>query len=287
MIKIGLIVTGGCERLGLAPSLQRHFRDQLNADVSFEIADQVESFTSAPVVVEAELSDVPTTLDRFVRALIAEVELGRFDLVVAVDDLELCNMGQIPVVVSALGTAVRRYLGEIGPLTHSFDERLRTRTSFHLFSPMVEAAFFPEPEAIIRAGAVVPSRFDWPRHDFEVFEVDDADFLRPPDNPNPDLRGRTWAIPERHRHPKAYLKFLAEPGDPTCSARRYRETVQGAAALRELDWEKVLAIPAYGKLARSMIEDIAWFVDAAPPASGTSHEATRFVTRPGNVLRNV
>jgi hypothetical protein len=154
---------------------------------------------------------------------------------------------------------------------------------------MVEACFFPEPEALNRAGKALgrESRFRWPAIDFEAFEVDDPDFLAPPDNRNPDLRTKTWAIADRGRHPKAYLRFLCQPDDPSCRdrQRRYQESRQGAAALRLLDWSLLLAQPAYGRFVRSMIADIADAAGVELNVQGEVHPDTR--TGNGRLLRNL
>lgn len=81
------------------------------------------------------------------------------------------------------------------------------------------------------------------------------------------------------------MRFLAQPNDPKCLKKAYRETKHGAAALAGLDWNVVLAQPTFGRLTRSMFEDVALALGVALPMQGTAHPATK-VPQP-MLLRNV
>lgn len=285
MKRVGLIVTGRCEAIALPASLQRYF-GQLGADAVFECAQQVNSFTSAPIARPPQIG-VRTNADNFAAALCAHVEGDRYDFVVGVDDVEAGNFGNESTIAGVLREGVESHIGSMREGSR-LRPRLRTSASFHLLGPMVEALFFPDPEAIARTDPRRPSLFPWPERDFEDFEVDDPEFLAHPVVMHPpDLRERTWAIEGRARHPKAYLRFLVQP-DAYGTNPRYRETHEGVAALRELDWNEVVTESAFGRLARSLLDDIAWALDVDFPARhGELHEGTRFANRADYLLRNI
>ncbi len=285
MKRIGLIVTGRCEALALPQSLQSYF-EQLGADVAFECAQQVNSFTSAPVARPPQIG-VRTNADNFAAAVCAHVEESQYDFVIGVDDVEPGNFGNEAAVVAVLREGLDGHLAAM-PEGNRLRPSLKAKASFHLIGPMAEALFFPDPESIARTGALRPSLFQWPARDFEDFEVDDPEFLAQPVVTHPpDLRARTWAIEGRARHPKAYLRFLVQP-NPYRTSPRYQETRQGVAALRELDWNKLVAESSLGRLARSLLDDLAWALDVDFPARhGDLHESTRFGGRPHNLLRNI
>ncbi len=158
---------------------------------------------------------------------------------------------------------------------------VRERCSFHLLAPMIEAYFFGEPAALTRAGATRAAQVDGKTRDLEEFLTADADFLAPPDG------GAVWARPERARHPKCYLQFLC---DPTGTQRRaYRETKEGVAALRALDWPAVLEPVSYVRFARAFLADLAEGLgrhDVLASFQGEPHALTSR-REPGNVLRNL
>jgi hypothetical protein len=286
MKKVVLIVTGECERRGLAASLQRYF-----PSARFEQPQLRDSFTSARL----KLTDLPggprpRQVDRLAAAMVAVTDPGRTgerpDLVIAVDDVELPNLDQVDVVVSQLREAVRHHLA-IYPWAsdrrrEQVTQRLREHCSFHLLCPMVEAYFYGEPAALTRAGAQIPSSVDGRALDVEDFITHDPPFLEVPD------REKYWAKPDRQRHPKHYLQYLCDPvGDEqNPSPSRYRETHGGVKALRELDWSGALSQEAHARLARSLFTDLAEALEVDNPLPGTCHPET---SNPGPeaVLRNL
>ncbi len=283
---VGLIVTGKCEQKGLCDSLARVF-----PEARFELLDRVESFTSADVR-ELPESVVPgTTLDKFAASLVAAVEEEPPDLVVALDDLELINAPHPEQVAGRVRDAVHAHLSR-HPWTseatrEKVTQRVRARCSFHLLAPMVEAYFFAEPEALVRAGASRPSRVDAAAIDLEAFVTDDPDYLGHPPVPHKQSpKRKSWAIPlsERSRHPKHYLRFLCDPANPYTD--RYVETKGGAEALRELDWSRVFAHRERVRLARSLFEDIADRLGVPHPFPGEGHPATSDF-KSARVLRNL
>jgi hypothetical protein len=158
-------------------------------------------------------------------------------------------------------------------------EQLRERASFHLFSPLVEAYFFGEPEALARAGAdKAPSLFDPSHSDVEAFVVDDPRFLAP------GSVKAAWSKSDRARHPKRYVQYLCDPTGE--GAAPYRETHEGAAALRTLAWDQVLAAQGFVRHARAVFSDIAEAAGLAQsPFPG--EEAALTARRDDGLLRNI
>ena len=132
---------------------------------------------------------------------------------------------------------------------------------------MVEAYFFGEPAALIRAGATRPAELDAARH-LEAFATVDPAFLA-----TPNLRDHPWRSEDRRYHPKRYLRFLNDPTDE--GTRRYRETRQGRDALAELDWGQVFAYEPTGiAFARSLFDDLADALHLPSPVPGACHPLT-------------
>jgi hypothetical protein len=279
--RVGLLVTGKCEERGLGGSLERVF-----TDVRFEVLDRIESFTSADLR-ELPETDVPSTLMKFAASLVAAVEEDPPDLVVAIDDLELVNAPHPELVAHRMRDAVQHHLQHHAwpseATRQKVLQRVRERCSFHLFAPMVEAYFFAEPEALVRAGGTRPARLDASSPDLERFLTDDPEYLQHPDVPHQQKR-KSWAIPERARHPKHYLRFLCEPTQPHTD--RYVEARGGAEALRKLAWGGVFAHAERVQLARALFEDIADRLGVPHPFPGEGHPATANF-KAARILRNL
>ena len=289
--RVGLIVTGKCEHRGLGESLMRIF-----PDVRFEVLgrEPADSFTSADIR-QMPASPTPSTLQKFVARLVAAVEPGGReeppDLVMAIDDLELVNAPHPALVVDRVRQAVRTHLqsypGTSASARQKVIQRVRERCSFHLLAPMVEAYFFADPAALLRAGATRLSQVDATTIDLESFVTQDSDYLQHPDVPHQQHPERkSWAIPmpERAQHPKHYLRFLCDPSDP--HTRRYAEAKGGAEALRLLAWTQVFSDTACVQFARSLFEDLSLGLDAPHPFPGTAHPATADFKN-AQVLRNL
>jgi hypothetical protein len=282
-MRVALLVTGKTEEV-LDQALQEVF-----PEVEFVMRPRRDGFTSQPLRSPPLLHALgtaprPTDVERLASALVAEVEPGRRDqtppdLVVLVDDLELVNQAWPGRAIEHVRTAVEKHLAQHPwPSASSRDrayERVRERCSFHLLAPMVEAYFFREPAALLRAGAKRASRFDAAAADVEAsFLVDDPDFLGVPDRPARE-KLPPWATPDRKQHPKRYLQFLCDPSGK--DARAYVETDGGRAALRSLDWPAVLAPEEHVRFLRSLIHDLADALgqhDVAERYAGTTHPLT-------------
>ncbi len=294
MKRVVLLVTGETE-LALHQSLKQIF-----PNVEFSVYKR-DGFTSAALPSMPILKEGTTYLEKLAEFLVAEVEPGRRDqkapdVVVLVDDLELCNVAQPQRAIEHVRRAVQAHVaahkwpGDVSP-NHVL-ERLRERCSFHLFCPMIEAYFFAESAALERAGANRPSLFDATAVDAEQFYVDDPDFTTPENRLNQKSLPR-WATSDREKHPKRYLQFLCDPSGT--SPRPYFEVDKGPgrrsgqAALRHLDWSKVLATKQHVQFVRSLIHDIADALDERDVKSqfpGATHPLT-WPPPANNVLRNV
>ncbi|MFE8602909.1 hypothetical protein [Archangium violaceum] len=239
------------------------------------------------------MSPAPSTLQNLASRLVADVVEADDppDLLIALDDLELVNAPHPELVVARVREAVLMHMERHDWTSQAAREKatrlVRERCSFHLLAPMVEAYFFAEPEALVRAGAIRTSRFDAETTDLEAFVTDDPDYLSHPVVPHKQSpKRKSWAIPlpERARHPKHYLRFLCDPTDPL--TRRYAETQGGAAALCKLDWSRVFAHTERVRLARSLFEDIADRLGVPHPFPGEGHPATSDFKN-ARVLRNL
>lgn len=293
MKRVVLLVTGDAEAHSLHRSLQKLF-----PEATFEKPHKRDSFTSCTLPPEPVWNrnlKAPTSAEKLAQALIAEVEPGRrdkspADLVLLVDDLELCNKDHPERAIHHLRKAVERHL-ERHPWPSSKSqnqarERLAQRCSFHLFAPMLEAYFFADPNALSQAGATRPSKMDALERDVEDFLVDDPDFQDRPNRP-PGEELPPWATPERTRHPKQYLQFLCDPSGSL--PRAYKETQGGQSALHHLNWNAVFQPQAFVRFARSLIYDVADSLgNSIIPAQfqGQTHPLT-WPPSPQSLLRNI
>jgi hypothetical protein len=280
-IRIALIVTGDMEKRALGASLHRVFP---SADVEWVDTQRTDCFTSC------KLGDVPvlrspsgadSSVTKLANALIAAADPGRkglsANLAIAVEDLEVCNRLQPERVVKWVRDAVEDalrddVLREWWPSADRRErcrQRVQERCSFHLFSPMTEAYFFGEVDALARAGAQHSARID-PTSDLESFKTDDKDYL------NPTTEHEHKEDPAHH--PKEYRRFLCRPGD-------YKETAGGVDALKLLDWAAVTERREHVLFARSLFADIAEAVGAPSPFPGETHPLTR--VRSGGLMRNL
>lgn len=177
------------------------------------------------------------------------------DLVLAIGDVELHNLGQETLLVAHMRAALQQHLTsdpDAGAL-------LKERCAYHLLRPMVEASFFGDGATLGRAGVAEAHRQPPLRaRDVEEFESVDV---------NPDWRqlcaegsqrnGPWW----RHeRHAAEYLIHLTgRPG-----ATRYGKTNTGVAALSSLPWVDVIDTEPSPYL-RALFDDLAaWFGAPSP-----------------------
>lgn len=294
MTLVSLIVTGVSERLGL-PS----FLTKLFPEVEFAPL-QVTSFTSSRIrpYCPTNTTAIPV-IDKFASAIIASIDPGRNrpegrvpDFVVAIDDLELCNIDQPDRVVDELSSAVRRGIQTAFPSTGRQEKcarRLVDAASFHLLCPMLEAYFFADPIAILRA--TERSIFEIvPEKDLEDFETCDTAYLQkhahlPTSQAPVPMQPNTqeWFA----KHPKEYLRHLSS--DPQTGLAKYRESQHGSSALKQLSPLQALAIATQRRFLRSMVYDLADALNTQLPAEivGDCHPVTSHQARSNRVLRNI
>ncbi|MGM0575152.1 MAG: hypothetical protein ACQEXJ_05415 [Myxococcota bacterium] len=293
-MRIRFIVTGDVERAALVPSIKRLF-----TLVAPETEPEWLPPQKVPATTTSRLrhSTPPSApMRRLAKAMIMEASEGEdgtpADLVVAVDDLELANFDQPDVVCEHLRQAIDDEIGE-RQLSMRAEQRLRDRLkercSFHLLAPMVEAYFFGEHDALVRAGCA-PSVQPHLRNanDVESFFSTDTDWLPVCQARNQHQAAAGFPWWEEERHAKHYLEYLVdrEGGD-------YDEMVGGRRALEDLDWQAVGQATGSVALVRAMMEDIA--DTFAPPlpnpiGAGTPSRVTypsRQVRRRDLRLRNL
>lgn len=282
MATIALIVTGDMERLALAESLTRVF-----PEAKFLESQKVDSFTSGQVTwPPPQRPGLLSNIEKFAIAMIAALDPGRRkprpDRVVGIDDLELANLERPEAVIGAfrcaLTTALERQAAATGQRTfNKMSKNVREKCSFHLLVPMCEAYFFADPAALKAAGCTRPAKLT-PNCDPEQFTVIDP---KCSEVFSGDQQAPEWAIdlPTRLRHPKHYLDFLSGS---------YRETHQGNAALRAVDWDRVLTHQQHCRFLRSLFQDIedALGIDQ-PQFPGDTHPLTSDWRNPDRILRNL
>jgi hypothetical protein len=293
MPQVALIPTGAMEHAALAPALKRVF-----PGVSFvprPSTRHLNGFTSRDVsqLVGASPGPIPTELDELAGELVNAVLPGRrgaaADFAFVIEDLELVNDHQPALVAQVFRDAVDRFIVDNWPSmqarTRAYD-RVRECCSFHLFRPMTEAYFFADPAALQRAGAAQAHQLR--DGNLEEFQTNDHQFshLLPDTRPKNDRR--IIDMPDRERHPKSYMHYLC---DPTLVDRksRYKETKGGADALRDLDWQQVLAAPPHCPFLHAFLDDLAealnqrpTFVDATQASPATKCFAVQ-----NRLLRNL
>jgi hypothetical protein len=295
LTKVAILVTGDLERVALAPSLRAMF-----PDVEFT-THKVNSITSttvgSPPSSRALREGAPAyeLIRRLWKMVTVPVNQGErpADFAVAVDDVELFNLlphGSPAAVVELVRKAPAAFLCE-----QFSDDRARTRhadtlrqqCSFHLLCPMVEAYFFGEPAALLRAGVPTSRAPQLRAGDLEDFTVNDPAFAAPTAPAWQQQRARRVSgglNPDKH--PKDYLDFLRDPTELT-----YSETTDGVRALETLAWPRIGASDTEVTLLRSLFEDLSDALGVVNPLGpGVTHSATwpaRLVNRNALSLRNL
>jgi hypothetical protein len=274
MPRIKLIVTGLLERKALGDALRQAFpSDREGIDVEWDTPRKVDEVTTNPLKAGAEPDGAMGVL---AAAIIEEAITGKKrrrpvpDLVVAVCDVELGNVGREQIIVEHLRKALARKM-ESFPATErmAYRDVLRERCSFHLLKPMVEAVFFGERAALERAGVAAGVQQKLRVDDVEEFES--VDPLWTPECEQQNTLRKAHSPWWRHeRHPKHYLEHLMERS----GAKVYEETEQGAAALATIDWPTVTNTEPSPFL-RALFEDLAaWFNVANPLGPGAASPLT-------------
>ncbi len=227
------------------------------------------------------------------KAMVAEAIAGKkgeaADLVIVVDDVELGNLGQEAVIAEHFCAAVNRVIAEKNHDANTEDRlrrELKTKCSFHLLKPMVEAYLFGDSAALGLAG--VPNGVNpCLVHPTDVEQFESNDSLWMPicqaENAQKQLQNKHWWRNELH--PKRYLEHLTERGHVT-----YEETTHGKDALIALDWNQVPKCQPDTPIVRSLFEDLSDWFGITSPISGQTHPSfypMRTVNRANLLLRNM
>jgi hypothetical protein len=308
-MRVALIPTGRTEWHGLPVAFHHLFPQHdfyvLPGEPLFRsMRGPFNGFTSTTLTERHEREDVPHHATELV-GLAAREALGNghdreaADVVVVLDDLELANRHQPDRVMRVFRRAVERHLDGLQGARRRTEIALRERVSFHLIVPMIEAWFFGDPQALRVAGVpdgVVPILDGAGLEDFHTmdmfYEVADESAC-----PCWIARGRKkadrpkWLGAQRERHPKGYLQWLClDGGAKGCTS--YDESGKGAEALKQLDWDVLLANPRLPYLG-ALLEDLAGALGARlplpwPPIFPDDPPTTRLPMRPhDHVLRNL
>lgn len=295
MCVVAIVTTGDLEFRALADFLQKLF-----PTVEFR-SEKGPSFTSARVRGDVlGSSKAQAVVERLAGRLVAAIDPGRkskheqvADFALAIDDLELFNADQPELVVKVFCAAVRRHVSDFWPSQTRRDKayaRLREAASFHLLSPMVEAYFYADPDALQSAGAKQSARVK-PNCDLESFQTADPDYEHATQHlacPAENWSATAWYP----RHPKHYLNYLHapdDPYDPDPKAAHYKETEHGVAALRQLSPPRLFDVREHMRFLRSLLTDLADALQLDRPYSfdGDCHPVTFLPGGKHNTLRNV
>lgn len=290
MPRIKLIVTGDLERAALGDALRRAFPDERDGeDVAWDTPRKVNEVTTYPL---PEGGDPSSAMGVLAAAIIEEAITGKkkgqapADLVLAVCDVELGNLGREEVIVEHLRRALATKLDRYEEQTRArYRAVLRDRCSFHLLKPMVEAVFFGEPAALLRAGVAAGVQPVLRVDDVEEFESEDPLWTPECDQQNKQ-RAEQSSWWRHERHPKHYLDHLLIRSG---AALPYEETEQGVAALSVIDWPTVTNTEPSPFL-RALFDDLAgWFGVSNPLGQGTPSPLTSLTPKspPDRWLRNL
>lgn len=283
-MRILLLVTGELERRALPSSLAGIF-----PTATFEVR-KLDGFTNvpaeaagAPLVESAPDPLLPPKrkpelkLADAMAAWVLGDGAATFDLIVLLDDLEVCNVDDIGAVLARYEAALRHVLGEAdAAVRESLRAALRQKASFHLMRPMLEAWFFAEEATLREAGAKSPSA--WPySDDAETFSVHDQAY-------------RSWPHHPPHRgelHPKRYLDFLNQPGRYAETVNARRRTHTGQQALCRVDWHALAQRPGQFGYTRALLHDLATALGASGWPEPEPGVLTRLRAEGGALLRNL
>ncbi len=310
-MRVALLPTGRMEWDALPGALRRLFPGHdfycLPTRVEVESGGAeypAASFTSCDVT---RLSGRRNNADKLIERALAEA-LGdrhaeRPALVVILDDTELENAMQPAAVVGVVREAATRILDRELNSAHRrsrFEEALRSRVSFHLAKPMIEAWLFPDPAALRRAGVPADRAPSLDAtNDPEAFQTADAVYDGDDaadchcwhalaEKKKIDHRP-LWvrAAARRKHHPQAYLSWLCRaPAERNCST--YSETGGGTEALAALDWGRLLSDARGARFVRAMVHDIADALGETFPHAGDLAPETARSNRPQRpILRNL
>ena len=230
-MNVALLVTGKTEWHGLGPALERLFPGHpfrmypsKGEVASFGEAFPFNGFTTAELKAEHRSRPPEAASELVSRAAIAAFEDN--DLVVILDDLEVCNRETPALALDVFRAAVCAHLADIrgASLRGRTAERLRERVSLHLAAPMIESWFFAYPDAL-RAYcqlAAIPALAQGDPEDFFTADsmydaaTESHCLCWVTDGREKNRRPKWLGDVDRRRHPKGYLQWLCrDPQAPT------------------------------------------------------------------------
>jgi hypothetical protein len=305
-MRVSLITTGMMEFRGLACGLKRMFPDHDFYSEPWVPGKPFRGFTASRVQPLQPGHQSGLQAERLVRAALGTVMPSSAsepaaDFAVVLEDLELANTGNEPIVVNHVRAAAQMVAQGLRPPANQTTVRglLRNRVSFHLAVPMPESWFFGDFKAL---ATEVPQAHMPPvvaHTDPEMFNTYDPAYLadtgagctRWIGAGSKPSRRPPWLIARRAEHPKAYLQWLCrDPGAGDCM--RYKETQEGRRLLAcKLTWSTVLRDPATFTYLRSLVRDLEAALGTAArgvPAGGAVAPLTSVThARTNPVLRNI
>ncbi len=282
-MNVAVLPTGRTEWNGLARALKGLFSDHkfyalpTKEEVSSNpLSFPYRGFTSLKLQAKHEKDPPQAACDLVARA--AQEALGdrrhpAADLVIIVDDLELANAEKPERVVSVMRRAIQIHLNSLKrvDIRARTQEVLRTKVSFHLIAPMIEAWFFADSDALSRAGVEDVAAVCFPKEiDPESFITEDEAYLAAKEADCPALAALRSRDPRklkkkrpkwlgsgpRDRHPKGYLQWLCRALERE-SCTRYSETKDGGLALAKIRWKMLLDRQSeHFQFLRALIEDL-------------------------------
>ena len=314
-MKVALLPTGRTEWCGLSMALGQLFPD--HEFYCLPTAAEVESygdrfpyngFTSMCLTQAHEMNPPETAMELVSRA--AQEAIGErgeetADLVVVIDDVELPNVDQVDRVVAVMRSAVIEHVRRLPNrirIQERTEESLKSKVSFHLISPMVEAWFFADRNALALAGVPVDANVCFnDETDPEAFITDDANYMVATECECVRFAALHEAKKKKHRpkwlgsfprekHPKGYLQWLCrDPDDQSCTS--YSEANGGCSALSGISWNTLLSRPeSQFALLRALVDDLSEGLNSTPTVAlgGTVSPLTSRSGAPADaVLRNI
>lgn len=313
-MKVALLPTGRTEWCGLSMALGQLFPDHefyclpTKAEIdSNPGCFPYNGFTSMCLTEAHERTPPETAMELVSRA--AQEAIGdkwkeAADLVVVIDDVELPNVNQVNRVVAVMRNAVLAHLSGLHTIRIQTrtEELLKSKVSFHLISPMVEAWFFADRYALTLAGVPADTKvcFD-DETDPEAFITDDALYLAAtecdctkfaalPVSKKKNHRPKWLGTSPRVKHPKGYLQWLCRDSDDK-SCTSYSEATGGCNALSGISWDTLLSRPeSQFALLRALIDDLNEGLNSKPTVAlgGNVSSLTSRSGAPADaVLRNI
>lgn len=312
---VAILPTGRTEWHGLGAALTRIFPDHTfySLPTTQEVASErvgfpYAGFTSAELTDESETKPPECALELVERAAqeaVGDRKRKAADLVLIVEDLELLNAHQPRRVVSVMRKAAEQHLEGLAStqVKQKTQAALRSKASFHLIAPMIEAWFFGDTQSLARAGVPEAAAVCFgAQTDPEAFETADPSYLKAcaadcpalaalPSAKQKQRRPKWLGTLHRAQHPKGYLQWLCrDPADRACTT--YSESKHGGEALAKIRWEVLLARPPeHFAFLRALIEDLEDGLDcrrAIENVEGAASLLTARSSAPRNaVMRNI